>query len=292
MSEITVVGCGAMGSRLINAFMNEGHDVVVVDLNKDKAEEFIRRGARYSATLQDAPETDAIIINVPHHEIARKILSSCTKERLEGKYYISTTGVSCLNDIEEMKKITDEYGLNYLEAKIESYPEAVGRETGYMVYSGNREAYEKNAELLRALGKPVYVGEDLTWAWISDMAVIGIHGGAMFALYEIAALCLQHGYPMDKLCQIAEDGLALCLEENYRQLVEELKDYNGEFEDSKGTDIIIEERGTHMVLDALKSSGVEPIVTGDMMKVYNELIDAGYGRKNMVAVINKMLGKM
>lgn len=291
MSEITVVGCGAMGSRLINAFMNAGHDVVVVDLDKRKADPFIERGARYSETLQMAPETEAIIINVPHNEIARKILSSCTKERLEGKYFINTTGAASLSDVEEMSRIAESMGLHYLEAKIESYPDSVGPETGYMVYAGSREVFEKKKDMLSALGKAVFVGEDCKWAWISDMALIGVHHGASVALYEIAALCLRHGYPLEKMCEIVEDAVPICLQVNYQQIADELQGYDGTFRDTDATDLIIEERGSHMVLDALESSGVRPILSKKLVDIFQEGIDAGYGRKSMAALVNIMLEK-
>ncbi len=43
MKNITVVGCGVMGSSIINALMNGGIDVTIVDINKVwKAETFSR----------------------------------------------------------------------------------------------------------------------------------------------------------------------------------------------------------------------------------------------------------
>ena len=33
MSKITCVGCGMMGSNLISAFMDKGHEVTIVDIN-------------------------------------------------------------------------------------------------------------------------------------------------------------------------------------------------------------------------------------------------------------------
>ena len=291
MSEITVVGCGAMGSRLVNAFMNAGHNVVVVDIVKEKAIPFIERGARYSETLQEAPETETIVMNAPRSEIARKIISSCTKERLEGKYFINTTTAACLFDVEETARLAESMGMRYLEAKIESYPDTVGPETGYMVYAGNREVFEKTKDMLAALGKAVFIGEDSKWAWIGDMAVIGVHHGASLALFEIAALCLRYGYPMEKLCEIVTDTLPLCLQVNYKQIEAELKNYDGTFKDTDGTDIIIEERGSHMVLDALESSGVSPLLSQKAVEIFQEGIDAGYGRKSAAALVNIMLKK-
>lgn len=291
MGEITVVGCGAMGSRLINAFMEAGNDVVIVDLNKEKAEKFIARGARYAETLQDAPETEAIIINVPHNDIARKIIESCTYERLQGKYYINTTGAASMFDIEEMGRVVESRGMKYLEAKIESYPDSVGPDTGYMVYAGSKDVFDKCENLLSALGRAVYVGENPAWAWISDMALIGVHHGASMALFEVVALGMKYGYPLEKMIQIVSEAVPICLEVNYKQIREELANYDGNFEDSDSTDLIIEERGSHMVLDSLETSGVEPIISKPLVDIFQRSIDEGYGRKNMVALVNMLLGK-
>ena len=127
--------------------------------------------------------------------------------------------------------------------------------------------------------------------WIGDMAVIGVHHGASLALFEIAALCLRYGYPMEKLCEIVTDTLPLCLQVNYKQIEAELKNYDGTFKDTDGTDIIIEERGSHMVLDALESSGVNPLLSQKAVEIFQEGIDAGYGRKSAAALVNIMLKK-
>ena len=292
MSEITVVGCGAMGSRLINAFMNAGHDVVIVELNKANAEPFIARGARYSASLQDAPETDTILLNVPNNNIAKAILEGCTKERLEGKQCINTTTSGTMEDVLAIEKVAKSFGLHYLDARIEAYPETVGPEKGYMVYAGDQEVFENNKEMLLALGKATYIGNNAGWAWLGDMAVIGVHGGAMFALFEMAAMAMKQGCPLDKICQVVGDTLPTLLEVNYDQIINELKDYDGTFEDYNSTDVIIEERGSHYVYNAVVSSGVKPIIHDHMLEIYNKLIEGGLGRKSMAAVANYLMDKM
>ena len=37
MAKVTCCGCGLMGSNLVDAFMNAGHDVTIVDLNEQAA---------------------------------------------------------------------------------------------------------------------------------------------------------------------------------------------------------------------------------------------------------------
>ena len=82
MKSITIVGCGVMGSRLVEAMMNAGVKPVIVVRHIEAAEPFIARGAKYAPTLQEAEETDCILLNLPHHGIASAVIKACTKERL------------------------------------------------------------------------------------------------------------------------------------------------------------------------------------------------------------------
>ena len=52
MSKITCVGCGMMGSNLISAFMDKGHEVTIVDINDRAAQPYIARGIHYNTRLE------------------------------------------------------------------------------------------------------------------------------------------------------------------------------------------------------------------------------------------------
>lgn len=287
MSKITVVGCGVMGSCLIRALMKAGNEVVIVDLNKTAAEPFVAKGAKYSANLQDAPETEVVLLNTPSHAVARKVVTGCTKERLCGKMLINTTTCGP-KDVEDMAEIAKEYCMKYLEAKIECYPQTVGTESGYLVYSGSKEVFDATEHMLKALGRAVYLGENAKAACVTDISMLGVHYGAYIALIEAAALCVKNDYSMKMLGEQIKILLPIQLEENYVTLVDELSDYTGEFPDSQGTDIVIEERGARYVKDAMNSTGVNSIFTDWLLGVFKKSIDAGDGHKNMVALIKDM----
>ena len=57
MSKIIFLGCGIMGSNLIRAFMEDGHDVTIVNRTKEKAESFIDRAR---PTMQSLPTPQSI----------------------------------------------------------------------------------------------------------------------------------------------------------------------------------------------------------------------------------------
>lgn len=169
MSKVTVVGCGVMGSCLVRALMNAGHEVVIVELNKAAADPFIEKGAQYSESLQDAPETDTVILNCPSHKVAKIVMGGCTKERLAGKYLINTTTCGP-KDVEEMAEIAKNFEMSYLEAKIESYPQEVATERGYIMYSGSKEVYEKDCDVIKSFGKSTFLDEDPKAACVVDIS--------------------------------------------------------------------------------------------------------------------------
>ena len=290
MSKVTVVGCGVMGSCLVRALMNAGHEVVIVELNKAAADPFIEKGAQYSESLQDAPETDTVILNCPSHKVAKIVMGGCTKERLAGKYLINTTTCGP-KDVEEMAEIAKNFEMSYLEAKIESYPQEVATERGYIMYSGSKEVYEKDCDVIKSFGKSTFLDEDPKAACVVDISFLGVHYGAMIALIEAAAFCHQNGFSMQKLGDQLRMLLPDGMEANYVSLVDEFSEYTGEFEDSQGTDIFIEKRGALYCKDAMNSSGVDSIFTDWLLEKFNISIEAGDGHKNIIAMVKQMLHK-
>ena len=91
MAKVTCCGCGLMGSNLVDAFMNAGHDVTIVDLNEQAAQPFVARGAHYTKNLADALEADFILSNLPNDKIVRSVLEALPKGSLKGKIFVNTT---------------------------------------------------------------------------------------------------------------------------------------------------------------------------------------------------------
>ena len=146
MNKITVVGCGVMGSSIINALMNGGLEVVIVDLNPAAAERFVQRGAKYAPSLQEAERTDCVLLNLPNHKIASSVMKAAGKECLKGRMLINTT-TSSPDEVKEMDALAREFGMKHLDAKIENYPGDIGTKTAYLVYSGSKDVFDaaKNA---------------------------------------------------------------------------------------------------------------------------------------------------
>lgn len=285
-NEITVVGCGAMGSRLIRAIMNGGNRVVIVELNQENAKPFVERGAEYCSSLQDAPETQAILLNLPAHKIAMSILGSCTKERLEGKYLINTTTCGPA-DVLEMDDLTKKMGMEYLEAKIESSPDAVGKDTGYMLYSGSWKVLDEMEPLLRELGEYEYLGDNPRGASILDISALNAHYGLYTALIEAAAFCMKNDFNPALLKNHILKCIPIASQDYWYGFGEEL--WKHEFPDVEGVPVWIERRGLKMTKDAMNACGVNTIFDDWLLDVLDKSIAAGDEKKRMTAIIRQMI---
>ena len=289
MKSITVVGCGVMGSRLINAMMNAGVKPVIVDLNKAAAEPFIARGAKYAPTLAEAEDTDGILLNLPHHGIARKVILDCPKEKLAGKMLINTT-TSTSDEVLDMDKIAKERGMKHLDAKIMCYPGDIGTGTGGLVYSGPREVFDAfDDPVFKSFGHHGYLGEEIILAVVTDIGVCNVHFGAIGSLLEATSYCLRKGCDLDTFINQIRIFLPMMFEGNLRAFAEELKDYDGNFVDVTECKLGIETTAIDTFRRAINGAGVETPLGDALYDLFKAGVDAGYGKKNVVAVVNEIM---
>lgn len=199
MSKITCVGCGMMGSNLISAFMDKGHDVTIVDINRKSAEPYIARGAHFSEKLADALDCKFVIFSVPNDNVVRAILAGCPEGSLKDKIFVNTTS-EVPSDVLDVERIVKEAGGHYIDSTILTYQGEVGTEYGYLLYSGEEKTFREIEEDLYALSDPpIFLGEDSSVAAeIVDLVVITAHFGFPYSPLEGITRCKQYGYDIDK----------------------------------------------------------------------------------------------
>lgn len=288
MKRITVVGCGVMGSSLINALMKADFDVTVVDLDKAKAEPFIKRGAGYSPRLEDAADSDLILLNLPTHAIAASVVRGISKEKLKGRLLVDTT-TSTPAEVRDMADIAKEYEIIHLDAAIEVYPGDIGTPTGYIVYAGNENAFKKARSALESLGKAVYLGENIVGASVTDLAVLQVHFTAIAGLAEAAAFCIKNDYPVPDFIDQTRAILPIMLEGNLRSFSSELADYDRNFDDASECTLNIEATAAETILRAMNSDGVKTPCGDAVLKLFKDGIESGYSSKNVCSVVNELI---
>lgn len=285
--KITVVGCGLMGSALINAFMNAGHELSIVDINKDAADKFVERGASYYQILDDALDSDFILLNLPNHEIVKSTIEGIAPEKLKGTDFVNTT-TSSPNEVEEIDGIIKSCGGRHLDAKIECYPQEVGPEAGFLVYSGDKKMYSDIQDALSALAKDsLFLSESVAMASVTDLSVaIDLHCAIFYSLLEGTALTLKHDCPVDKYFEMVEMIMPAILAVAKRQITDTFeKGIPFVYEDSKEASIDIEYHALCNAVEALEECGATPIISKPMQVVMKEFIENGNGKKDFAALM-------
>ncbi len=64
MSKITLLGLGAMGSRMANRMLHGGHELTVWNRSPDRANELVERGARRASTPREAVDDAEIVLSM------------------------------------------------------------------------------------------------------------------------------------------------------------------------------------------------------------------------------------
>lgn len=291
VKSITIVGCGVMGSRLISALMKKGIKPVIVDLNRSAAEKFVLEGAEYAPSLSEAEWTDAVLLNLPHHGIASKVIKDCEKEKLRGRMLIDTT-TSTVSEVKDMAAIAAECGMDYLDAKIMCYPGDIATENGGLVYAGDRKVYDALEDsVLSAFGKHVYLGDNVIIASVTDTGVCNVHFGAIGSLLESAAFCIRSGCDIETFIAQIRTFLSPMFEGNLRAFASELRNYDGKFEDATECTLDIEATAAGTLSRAIRDSGVETPVGDTLYSLFMRGVNAGNGKKNVVSVINEIIEK-
>lgn len=288
MEKITVVGCGVMGGSIINALLNAGIEVTIVDINQAAAERFTARGAKYFPSLDDTCENDCILLNLPNHKIASSVVLNANPEKLKGKMLINTT-TSGPDEVKEMDAIAEKIGMLHLDAKIENYPGDIGTEKAYLLYSGKKTVFDAAKNVLEAIGRAVYLGEDVIGASVVDIAVLEVHFGAIATLAESVAYCLKYNYPVKTFIEQAQDILPVMLAGNYRAFAEECSNYTGKFADASECTLRIETTAVKTILDSMHGAGVKTPCGDSILELFKKGIESGNSDKNVVAIVNELV---
>lgn len=289
--KVTLIGCGIMGSAIAEVIMNEGHELTIVEIDKEATAPFVKKGAIHADLLQEALDAELIYNNVPGHNVFMDILQPLSPGALKGKAIVNTT-TSTPNDIKQAAERVRDLGGSYLDGTIEVYPSDIGTENGFIFYAGDKDVYTRYQELLEAIaGISVYLGDNVTHPSVMDAALVNSHYGLMFSAAEGAAMCLKHGIDLKdftKYFNMMMPAMASMVE---NQVKSDLYDYTGEFIDADEASLEIEAAGLETMIEAMNEVDINSEFSEKVLELMNRAIEKGYGKKNFIAILTGILDK-
>jgi 3-hydroxyisobutyrate dehydrogenase-like beta-hydroxyacid dehydrogenase len=215
MTDVSMIGCGNMGSAMVAALRDAGSEVTAWNRTRQKAEAL--RGPRVAVadTVAEALEASPVVlVSVTDYEATRAALEGAER-RVAGRTLVQLSN-GTPDAARSLADTVADAGGEYLDGTVLSYPHAVGTEEMYVVYGGDRETFEATRPLLEQLGGAVeHLGEDPGLPSALDLAAVPPAMRMAIAIWQGAKVCEIEGVPFDTFAEvirglvpvIAEDAL-------------------------------------------------------------------------------------
>ncbi len=221
MSEITLLGLGAMGSALGRALLENEFELTVWNRSVEKTKSLVKLGAKAAGSLETAIDASPrILICITKYEASRALLDQPSiLPRLANKTIIQlSTGTP--GEVRNTSKWVSDQGANYLDGSIMVYPETIGKEAAQLLVSGDESIFRDCQPYINSLGGDIrYVGENIAAAAALDLAVLSRLCAITPGVVNGAHICESEGVPLTYYAELFPEGdrarsLALSIHHN------------------------------------------------------------------------------
>ncbi len=184
---VTVIGLGAMGSRIAEVLLEGGHPTTVWNRTPGRADPLVAQGAVRAASVAEAVTASSLVlVCVLDYAAAREIVEPVSGE-LAGRTVVHfTTGTP--RQAREMAEWATGHGIEYVDSGMMAIPPMIGKDGARFLYSGSKDAFERYRSGLELLGTAEFFGEDAGLASLYDLALLSAMYGMFAGFFHGAAL--------------------------------------------------------------------------------------------------------
>ena len=279
MSEITLIGLGAMGSAIGRALIKNKFDLSVWNRSPEPLERMVKLGAKGAATLEDAfAASPRIIICVSRYSDALEILNQPDIiPHLVGKTIIQlSTGTP--GEVREADQWLRERGAKYLDGSIMVYPVTVGTAAGQLLVSGNEDVYKDCEPYIQSLGGDVrYVGEKIGAAAALDLAILSRLVVITPGVIHGARICESEGVSLEQFADMFPEG------DRARSVV--LSIHNNEFDKNISASVNVAVGCISSIKSQAEDLNINSEIPDFLLSLYNRAIAAGYRDHDTASLI-------
>lgn len=174
MSDLTLVGLGAMGSAIALTLLKNKCDLTVWNRTGSKTGAMVARGATAADTLKQAIEASPrILVCIHGYANTRALLDDPEITPLLADRTVVQLSTGTPAEARDAEAWTNRHGGRYLDGSIMVYPPSIGEQDGQLLFAGPREVYDDCAPHVGCLGGDVrYLGSTIGAASALDMAVV------------------------------------------------------------------------------------------------------------------------
>ncbi len=285
--SISVIGLGAMGTALAGALIDTGNTVTVWNRTPARADALAARGASRAETVTEAiAASDVVILCLTDYPAVDATLADLGAA-MAGKTIVNLTN-GRPDEVRAIAARLGEQGARYLDGGIMATPPMIGTPHAFILYSGDRAAFEDAEALLATFGQSHYLGEDPTLAAVSDLALLSAMYGLFGGYLHATALAGSVGFTAKQFLPLVEPWLAAMMTAlpDYAERID-----SGEHARDVMSNLQMQSVAISNIVAASRSQGIDPAFMEPIERLAKKRLAAGFGNDEASGIIEAMRGK-
>jgi len=284
MTNVTMIGLGAMGSALASAFLGAGHGVTVWNRTASKMKPLSALGASTASSLSEAVEASPIIVVcIDNYELSRDLVSeNDLGQYLSGRTLVQlSTGTP--KETLEFEGFIHGFDCEYIDGAIMSYPEGIGDEDAKLLFAGPQETYNRCHSILRCLGGDLrYLGSNISGAAALDMALLTHDLCCYLGVIHGAHICESENISVAEFAAMFPEGSIA------REPVEVV--YSGKYNEP-GATLAVWDGALQRIQTQAHDSEINSEVPDFISSFFKRALAAGYGEEDVASIIKVLRSK-
>ena len=200
MSDITVIGLGAMGSALARTLLEAGRNVTVWNRSPEKIQPLVALGARGSSNFGEAlAASPRVIVCLSEYDTTTELFEQPDVLPLLNGQTVIQLSTATPKEAAISEKWFSDHGASYLDGAILCWPGNIGTATGQIVVAGPEPVFaDCRADLQHLAGDLRYLGQNIRAPATLDLAFLSRTVGIIFGSIHGALVCEAEGVPVSE----------------------------------------------------------------------------------------------
>lgn len=284
MSDVSVIGMGAMGSALARALLKAGREVTVWNRSPEKMQPLEDLGARAEPSLAAAiTASSRSVVCLMNYSASSALFGSREiTPALEGRNVIQL-GTSSPAESEISAKEFAEWGAGYLDGTIMCWPGNIGTPSGRIAVAGAEPVFadcQRDLEILA--GEMRYLGANIRAAATLELAFLSRVLGIIFGSIHGALVCEAEGVPVSEFTSILPEG------DRAIPLTQAINDNSFNTISAAGASVDVAGEAVAALYHHAKDIGINSELPTLMRDWVNRAKEAGYGKQETAAIIKEL----
>jgi len=282
MSNVTLIGLGAMGSALAKALVNGRHATTVWNRTQSRIDNAVSIGAIGAKDVIEAVNaSDVLLVCMSNYTATRSILDTAEIQcHLAGKTLVQM-GTGTPNEAKENESWMKDLGGFYLDVTIDPFPQGIGDPESKFFISGSKSAYKLSQPFLKLFGGDLrYLGENVGAANTLDLSELIYSIGQHIAFAHAARICEAEGVRLDQFASLFEEN------DKARDLADMV--YADNYQVGAihpGASVKTWEGCIKLVQDHANLRGINSEIPDFYSGLFNRAIDSGYGEEDVASIV-------